>query len=121
MHKVFLYVMGILDQGRPPLGVFSGSASKISHRLESADDLWSKGRFEVRRVRKGPWLTQRAASRSLDCGERQHDSCEEPGAGACFWKPVGWRIQGGYMCGLVAPRHQMYENVHFLPTNPPSR
>lgn len=63
MHKVFLNVMEILDQRRPPLGAFSGSASKISHRLESADDLWSKGRFEVRRVRKGPWLTQRAASR----------------------------------------------------------
>ena len=41
------------------MGAFSGSASKISHRLESADGLWSKGRFGVRRVRKGPWLTQR--------------------------------------------------------------
>jgi len=117
MHKVFLYVMGILDQGRPPLGDFSGSASKISHRLESADDLWSKGRFEVP-------CAERAlvdAARTLDCGERQHDSCEEPGVGACFWKPVGLRVQGGYMCGLVAPRQRMYENVHFLPTNPPSR
>lgn len=97
MHKVLLNVMEILDQRRPPLGAFSGSASKISHRLESADDLW-----EQRAVRGAPCAERALVDvASLGCGERQHDSCEEPGVGACFFSS-GSLWAGEYKGGTCA-------------------